>query len=429
MFALKRRDFVLGAGASAIGLLGSRDSYAQDLPRRYAGSTLNVLTRSTSAFEALVQIGPEFTAATGVNLQYTRVAPADQYQKLMLDLTSGSASFDVTFFVYQWKYEVADYLADLTNLEKDVPGAPAVDLSDYSPKLVDIYGRVDNRLVGLPILADVAFILWNKDAYKAQGFDPDVGPKSWAEIVERGKKLTTGRQFGYGLPAGKAIQCAVTWTLLYYGFGGRFFDKDGKPDLGGEAGLKTMRFMANELQSIAPPGNLAWDYNEMLTGFQTGQTAQTLMWAGGLANLSDPTKSSVAGRYGMMPPPGGALLGGNTLGVNAKSKNPEAARLYVAWLTSRAVARRTAFGGTPPARLSVLKDPELVQKFPHYPTVLTALNGETFGYIPMKESEQIHIMMYDEANAACAKLKTPEQATADLQGKATQFMRRRGYLK
>ena len=50
-----------------------------------------------------------------------------------------------------------------------------------------------------------------------------------------------------------------------------------------------MRFMANDLQSIAPPGNLAWDYNEMLTGFQTAQTAQTLMWPGGFAMLSDPT--------------------------------------------------------------------------------------------------------------------------------------------
>jgi ABC-type sugar transport system permease subunit len=71
----------------------------------------------------------------------------------------------------------------------------------------------------------------------------------------------------------------------------------------------------------------------------------------------------------------------------------------------------------------------MVLKYPHNPTVLKALDGETFGYIPMKESEQIHIMMYDEANAACAKLKTPEQATEDLQRKAVQFMTRRGYLR
>lgn len=54
--------------------------------------------------------------------------------------------------------------------------------------------------------------------------------------------------------------------------------------------------------------------------------------------------------------------------------------------------------------------------------------GDTFGYIPLKESEQIHIMMYDEANAACAKIKSPEQA-ADLQEKAVAFMTKRGYIK
>jgi multiple sugar transport system substrate-binding protein len=86
-------------------------------------------------------------------------------------------------------------------------------------------------------------------------------------------------------------------------------------------------------------------------------------------------------------------------------------------------------GGTSPARLSALDDLGLIAKYPHFPGVKTAMLGETFGYIPIKESEQIHMMIYDEANAACAKAKTPEQAAADLQGKATEFMRRRGYFK
>jgi hypothetical protein len=39
---------------------------------------LNILTRAASAFEATIQIGPEFTEAAGIKLQYTRVAPGDQ---------------------------------------------------------------------------------------------------------------------------------------------------------------------------------------------------------------------------------------------------------------------------------------------------------------------------------------------------------------
>jgi multiple sugar transport system substrate-binding protein len=76
-----------------------------------------------------------------------------------------------------------------------------------------------------------------------------------------------------------------------------------------------------------------------------------------------------------------------------------------------------------------LSDPALVAKFPHYSAVRAAMLGDTFGYIPIKESEQVMMMMADEANAACARTKTPEQAATDLQTKVTQFMTRRGYLR
>jgi multiple sugar transport system substrate-binding protein len=427
MADMRRRGFLLGAAGLA-GLSSRRALAADTLPRRYVGTTLNILSRSSPSVDATIKAGPQFTEATGIDLQYTRIAPGDQYQKMILDLTSGTHSFDVTLFVYQWKYEVAPYLADLTTLENDVPGAPSLALDDYPQTLLDIYCKVDKRLIGLPLIGDVSFMLWNKDAYRGAGLDPEKGPATWQDIAERGKKMSGGGKYGYALPAGKAIQCAVTWILLYHAFGGRYLDSSGRPDLGGEAGLEAMRFMANELEPIAPPGNLTWDYNEMLGSFLTGQSAQGLMWPGGFASLYDPAKSAVVGRFGMAPPPGGSLLGGTSIGINAKSTQPEAARLYLAWLCSKDTVRQTAMGGTSPARLSALDDPALIARYPHFPGVKTAMLGETFGYMPIKESEQIHMMIYDETNAACAKAKTPEQAAADLQSKATQFMRRRGYF-
>jgi multiple sugar transport system substrate-binding protein len=167
----------------------------------------------------------------------------------------------------------------------------------------------------------------------------------------------------------------------------------------------------------------------VLNSFSTGKSAQAIMWPGGFATLSDPAKSAVAGNYAMTPPPGGALLGGTSIGVNAKAKQAEAARLYVAWLTSPEIVRRNAANGTAPARISALSDPALIQKFPHYPEVRTAMLGDTFGYIPMRESEQVLVMMSDEVNAACAKTKTPEQAANDLQAKVMQFMTRRGFFR
>jgi hypothetical protein len=63
------------------------------------------------------------------------------------------------------------------------------------------------------------------------------------------------------------------------------------------------------------------------------------------------------------------------------------------------------------------------------PAVLKGMQGRVATYAPIKEAEQVNIMIYDEANAACAGTKTPEQAAGDLNDKVTAFMKRRGYLR
>jgi multiple sugar transport system substrate-binding protein len=415
----------MALGGLAAGVAGR--SWAQ--PRRFENTTLNILTRASPAFDATIAAGPAFTEATGIKLQYTRISPSDNYSKLMLDLSSGTNAYDVAVFVYQWKQDVAPYLADLSSLNRDVAGSADLGLEDYAPNLLDVYGKSDGKLVGLPIVGDVSFLVWNKDLYRAAGLDPERGAASWDEVAAHGKAATREGGYGYALPAGKTPQCYVTWTVLYHAMGGRYTKADGQLDLGGPAGVKAMETMVKGLQPIAPPGNLTWDYNEVVGSFSGGKSAQAIMWPGGFATLSDPAKSAVAGKFGIVQPPGGALLGGTSIGVNAKARNPEAARLYLAWLTSRDVVKRTALGGTPPARLSVLADPELAARYPYWPAVRTAMLGETFGYIPVKEAEQVLLLAADEANAACAGTKPPEQAAADLQTKATTFLRRRGHLK
>ena len=415
---IRRRDFAALAAAAGLGATPLRAYAADPLPRRYEGTTLSVMSRSSPAFDAMTALGAEFTEATGIRLQVTRVAPSDHYAKLMLDLTSNTNAYDVTLFIYQWKFELAPFLADLAGADRAVAGAPSLALDDYPPKLLDIYGHVDNKLMGLPILGDVAFLLWNREALKAAGL-PESAPASWDEVVQRGRKLVGNGHFGFALPAGKTPQCAVLWTILFHAFGGSYFAADGQPTLGSAAGVQTMRFMAEQLESVSPTGNLTWDYNEVMGSFSTAQSAQAVIWPGALA--------IVAGKFALAPPPGGSLLGGTSIGVNAKTTKAEAAKLYVLWLTSKEVVLRTAMSGTAPARLSALSDPAQVAKDPYFPNVKAAMLGDTFGYIPMKEAEQVNMMIADEANAACAHSKPPEQAAADLQTKVTQFMKRRGY--
>ncbi len=153
------------------------------------------------------------------------------------------------------------------------------------------------------------------------------------------------------------------------------------------------------------------------------------MWTGGFSTLFDPAKSAMAGDIGFSATPEAVLLGGWGLTVNAGSRNLDAAKLFVGWLTCREISKQTALLSGTPCRISSFNDPAVVAKFPVLPAVLQGMSGKVATYAPIKESEQINIMIYDEVNAACAGTKPAEQAMADLQDKVTAFMKRRGYLK
>ena len=60
-----------------------------------------------------------------------------------------------------------------TSLNRDVAGSADLGLDDYAPNLLDVYGKSDGKLVGLPIVGDVSFLVWDKELYRAAGLDPE----------------------------------------------------------------------------------------------------------------------------------------------------------------------------------------------------------------------------------------------------------------
>jgi multiple sugar transport system substrate-binding protein len=284
-------------------------------------------------------------------------------------------------------------------------------------------------MMALPLQGSVTFLVWNKKAFQDAKIDPDTAPKTWEAVYQNGLKLRSGSQYGYNLPAGKNIQAACQWITLFQGMGGSYFDGKGLPAFDSKQAIEAMRMMATRLEKVSPPGNLTWDNPEMINAVATGQAAQGFMWTGGFSTLMDPAKSVVAHDLGYASTPQGALLGGWAVSVNAKSRHLDAAKLYVAWLTSKEISRVLAPITGQPARISAFQEPAAVKKFPVLPAVLAGLEGPVAEYPPIKQSEQICIFIYNEANAVCSGSKTPEQGVADLQASVMSFMKRRGYLK
>jgi multiple sugar transport system substrate-binding protein len=127
--------------------------------------------------------------------------------------------------------------------------------------------------------------------------------------------------------------------------------------------------------------------------------------------------------------PGGSLLGGWGVAVNRRSRNLDAAKFWASWLTSTPMTRRLVPLGGTPCRRSAYKYPAFVARYPQYPAMLAALEGDLLTYPPVPQAEQLHIVIFDELNAAIARTKSPEQAAEDMQHKAMDFMTKRGLIR
>ena len=435
MSRITRRALTFGAASAAVFADPLRHAMAQaalsettrKLPKSYAGTTLKITWGNTPAYAQVVEFSKQFSEATGVQLEFVTLLQADRYQKMMLDASSGTNSFDLYLTAYQWKEQLAPYAADLTHIDKEVQGVPDPEWADYPQSALDAYAKFDDKIVAIPFLGDASMLVWNKKELRDAGLDPDAAPRSWDQVYQNGRKLTAGQQYGFNMPAGKSIQTACVWITLFHGFGGRYFAADGKAAFDSEPSLRALHFMADELGKVSPAGRLTWDFPEMINSLATGQAAQGYMWAGGFSTLFDPAKSVMAHELGFAPTPQAVLLGGWGIAVNAKSRHLDAAKLFVGWLTSPEISKLAALVAGQPCRTSSFRAPEVVARFPALPAVLEAMSGKVATYIPIKESEQINIMIYDEANAACAGTKTPEQAAGDLQEKVVSFLKRRGY--
>lgn len=417
---MDRRKFLTTVAAlSALTFLSVSSSQAAELTKKYAGTNLRVmLGAGGGAFDVYKKMTEDFTAQTGITFDYTTLPDADYYSKIVLDVTTGTNAFDAYLYTYFWKGELEAGFADLEKLVPSIEGAPALDLDDYPGQVVEVYGRSNGKLIGLPVLGDATMFIWNKAQYKEAGLDPEAGPNTWEEAVANGEKLKAAGKNGYGLPAGKGYQVACLWMSLFAKNGGEYFGPNFTPQFNSDAAIKATKFMVDQLQPLAPKGNLTWDFPEMLDGLATGVSGQGMMWPGGFGRMLDPKQSAEANNLAYKAQLEASLLGGWAVGVNDNSKNKEAAALWAAFLASKEAQKQ----GPAPARISVLSDPELAKAHPQYPAVLKALSGQLAQFPNVPQSGQVVAYLYDQLNAAVSGDKTAEEAMNDLQDEVEQFI-------
>lgn len=103
-----------------------------------------------------------------------------------------------------------------------------LDPNAFISAIAAYYSSADGKLLSMPFNSSTVALYYNKDDFKKAGLDPEMPPKTWAELANVGQKLkAAGQECGYttSWPALIHLETLSAWHNVPYatednGFGG-----------------------------------------------------------------------------------------------------------------------------------------------------------------------------------------------------------------
>lgn len=305
--------------------------------------------------------GPLWQQLTGMSTNVVELSHPDQYAKPIAEHIAQSGAYDILDIEPAWIPSLADggVIAPIDDYVTKYMNA--ADLEDYHPlyKFLPTYkGKRwgvfdDGDQLALYYRRDVFEDPKLKAAYKAK-FNRELRvPQGWDEYAETAQFITDqmapavygavhfrkagspGNQFG--------------WLQEFRSNGGVFFDDKMRAQLATDAGVTTLRQMV-AANKASVPGNDDLDAVAAWATWLQGKAAMLYSWppTGRMSeNYSQRDKainfvphSSIAGNvgYAVMPGGNGEMASGYVKALAADSANPEAAYLFMQWVTSPPVS-------------------------------------------------------------------------------------------
>ncbi|AUX38529.1 MULTISPECIES: ABC transporter substrate-binding protein [Sorangium] len=244
--------------------------------------------------------------------------------------------------------EVVPYLAEAGVLEPldrfiraPPPGHGDIDVVEALGQAGTFVGGGERPLVCLPFNRSTPIAYYNRNVFRELGLSP---PSTWDELRATAARLVvrdgaSTRRWGF--------ECPVDWwfwAALVGQAGGDVVGPDGTPTLGGDAGVRALRFwqtLVHEDRTMKPPPGR--DYNAwqvVNTDFLSGRVAMIWTSTAFLRYLEDNASQAGAGRFevGAAPLPRdvrASVPTGGTMFVMPRGAAPsaqEAAFAFLRWM-------------------------------------------------------------------------------------------------
>jgi multiple sugar transport system substrate-binding protein len=337
--------------------------------------------------DALKQAALDYEKQTGIHINIAEFPYANLFEKELVDLNARTGAYDLIMLDDPWfpRFAAHDLLSDLKPFY-DKRGQPGPDGDFVANSLALCRNPYQSgALYALPYVGNSQLFFYRKDIFQKHSLKE---PANWDEVLAAARLIQEretagapggGKMYGYVMRAAQGNAAVADFMPIFWAFGAEMFDASGKPTVNSAEGIAALKFML-ELGKYSPPGYASFNADDVSAHLLQGTAAMSINWPAWISSFSDPAKSKVIGamEFTVMPGaknPGRAEIGNWLIAIPRDARNAEPAFDFLVWATSREQMKLSAMRGNPPTRQSIFKDPEMVKKFPAYPSQLRSLEN------------------------------------------------------
>lgn len=330
----------------------------------YEGTTLRVLLKEGYEIAAIQEFESEFEEATGITVELEVYDEPTARQRLVLDATSGTGTYDITsgsfwnlpeFVSAGWLEPLDSYIANANDEWLAMEDIPTGALEAMT---------IDGQLYALPHTIIGGMLFYRADVFAELGLEP---PQTTDDILAAAEVIKAERPDLVPFTARGASTFASLGTQLgwAYGYGTVLFDENDQPQADGPEMVAAMEDFVTLMRDYGPSDAATLTFTQAGERFSSGAAAMMFDTSGFGTIFEDPGQSSVAGQIGYTLPTGPAgnklqWLYNEGLSITANSANKDAAWLFLQWRMSRDVTMRelTELNRTDVPNLFVLESEE-----------------------------------------------------------------------
>jgi len=307
------------------------------------GKSINVLMVNNPQMIDLQKLtAANFTAKTGIKVNFTVLPEGDMRKKATLEFTSQAGQYDVAtlsnFEIPIYGNSDNNWLADLTPYTQKDTGFNQADIFPAFQNSLS----VNNKIFGEPFYGESSFLMYRKDVLAAKGITMPENP-TWDQVADAAAKLD-GAQPGM---KGICLRGKPGWgdfgaplTTVINTFGGTWWDKDWNAKVSDPATVAAVKFYTDLVKQHGEVSPDQASFPECLNAIQQSKVA---MWydATSAAGSLEAADSPVKGKMGYAQAPvkntkSSGWLYAWSWAMEKASKNQDAAWQFISWASSSA---------------------------------------------------------------------------------------------